>query len=92
MQCFIIHSFFLSGIELQTSSKRIFLLCSTTVLHGRQKSLLPDSQKFVPNFSARNAADLLPCFSDGFDFLLSDGENVEPGGWSRTLEKSVHYQ
>ena len=46
----------------------------TAVLHGLQKSFPPDSQTFVPNSLARNAADLLPCLSDGFGFLLLDGE------------------
>ena len=30
-------------------------------------------------FLARNDADLLPCLSDGFSFLLFDGESVGPG-------------
>ena len=61
------------------SEDKKFLLCSTTVLLGLQKSLPPDSQKFVTNSLARNDADLLPCLSDGFGFLLFDGETVGPG-------------
>ena len=49
------------------------------MLHGLQKSLPPDSQKFVSNSLARNDADVLPCLSDGFDFLLFDGKTVGPG-------------
>ena len=49
------------------------------MLLGLQKSLPPDSQKFVSNSLARNDADLLPCLSDGFGFLLFDGKIVEPG-------------
>ena len=53
--------------------KRRFLLCSVTVLHGLQKSLPPDSQKFVPNSLVR------PCLLDGSDFLFFHGETVRPG-------------
>ena len=45
------------------------------MLHGLQKSL-PSDYKFVTNFLAQNAADLLPCLSDDFGFLLFDGETV----------------
>ena len=32
----------------------------------------------MQNSLARNAVDLLPCLSDGFGFLLFDGETVGP--------------
>ena len=59
--------------------KRKFLLGLATVLYNLQKSLLLDSQKLVPNFLTRNAAELLPWLSDGFSFLLFDGEIAGPG-------------
>ena len=71
--------FFLNSTPFKRDSDRItnvgredlrVLLCSTTVLHGLQKSLQPDSQKFLPNSLARNAANLLPCLSDGFGFFF----------------------
>ena len=64
------------------------MLCSTTVLYGLQKSLPPDSQKFVPNSLARKAADLLTCLSDGFGVLLFDGKTVGPGA-GRLRTRSV---
>ena len=38
----------------------------------------------LPNSLTGNAADLLPCLSDGFGFLLLDAETTGPGaGLSR---------
>ena len=33
----------------------------------------------MPNSLAQNAADLIPCLSDGLDFLLLDAETTGPG-------------
>ena len=81
MQRFIIQPP-LSGIELKKVGREDFCfaqqqLCS--VLLGLQKSLQPDSQKFVSHSLVRTAADSLPCLSYGFGFLLFDGETVAPG-------------
>ena len=64
-------------MELNYRREDLCYKCSTTVLHGLQKSLSSD-YKFVPNSLARNASDLLPCLSDGFGFLLFNGETVGP--------------
>ena len=51
------------------------------MLLGLPKSLPPDSQKFESNSLAQNDEVLLlrTCSSDGFGFLLFDGETVGPG-------------
>ena len=71
--------------------KRIFLLCSTTVLHGLQKSLPLDSQKYVPNSLAHTLQIYYPAYQmvSAFCCLMVKLLGLEPDAWELGLLSKI---